>query len=95
MQFLGAQVVFLQETHLKISDHFRLHKGWVGQLYHSTFKSKVRGAAILIHKSVPFVSSNVIADQNGRFIIVSGSILNTKFIFVSVYAPNWDDPNFF
>uniref|UniRef100_A0AAX7SM32 exodeoxyribonuclease III n=1 Tax=Astatotilapia calliptera TaxID=8154 RepID=A0AAX7SM32_ASTCA len=95
LQFLGAQVVFLQETHLKISDHFRLRKGWVGQLYHSTFNSKVRGVAILIHKSVPFVSSKVIADQNGRFIIVSGSIWNTKFIFANVYAPNWDDPNFF
>lgn len=95
LQNLGAQIAFLQETHLKVTDHSRLRKGWVGQLYHSTFQCKARGTAILIHKSVPFVSSNVIADPNGRYIIVSGTICNTKLTFANVYAPNWDDQNFF
>lgn len=95
LQHMGAQIIFLQETHLKVADHFRLRKGWLGQLYHSTFQGKARGAAILIHKSVPFISSKIVADPNGRYIIVSGSIHNTKLIFANVYAPNWDDPNFF
>lgn len=95
LHHLGAQIIFLQETHLKVSDHFRLRKGWIGQLFHSSFQSKARGTAILIHKSVPFVPSNVTSDPNGRFIIVTGSIYNTKLSLANVYAPNWDDSNFF
>lgn len=45
-----ADIVFLQETHLKISDHKRLRRPWVGQVFHSLFDSKARGAAILISK---------------------------------------------
>ncbi len=58
---LKANFVFLQETHLCSSDHFRLKKDWVGQVYHSHFQFKTRGCGILIHKSTPFVISQVIA----------------------------------
>ena len=95
LQHLGAGIAFLQETHLKISDHSKLRKGWVGQLFHSTFQTKSRGTAILIHKSVPFISSSVSLDPNGRYVVVTGSIYNTKLILANVYAPNWDDSNFF
>uniref|UniRef100_A0A8C9ZN56 exodeoxyribonuclease III n=1 Tax=Sander lucioperca TaxID=283035 RepID=A0A8C9ZN56_SANLU len=95
LRHLGAQIAFLQETHLKVSDQSRLRRGWVGQLYHSTFHSKARGAAILIHKSVPFVSSTTILDPNGRYAIVTGHIHSTKLILTNIYAPNWDDANFF
>lgn len=94
-QHLVSQIAFLQETHVKVSDDSGLQKGWVGQLYHSAFQSKARGAAILIHKSVPVVSSDVISDPNGRYIIVTGSIYNTKLILANVCAPNLDDNNFF
>lgn len=97
LQHLGTQIAFffLQETHLRVSDHFRLRKGWVGQFYHSTFQNKLRGAAILIHKLVPFVSSNVISDSNGRYIVVPGRIYNTPLILANVYVPNWDATFFF
>ena len=54
---LNTDIAFLQETHLRNQDHFRLRKGWVGQLFHSTFHFKSRGAAILINKNIPFISS--------------------------------------
>lgn len=88
---LGAQIVFLQETHLKSSDHARLKRGWVGQTYHSSFQGKSRGAAILLHKSVPFIHSSVISDPNGRFVIVTGQIYNTHLVLANVYAPKYDD----
>lgn len=92
---LGAHIIYLQETHLKVADHTRLRKNWIGQIYHSTFQAKARGTAILIHKSVPFICSNVLADPNGRFIVVTGKIHNTPLILANIYAPNWDDCNFF
>lgn len=91
LHHMGAHIIFLQETHLKASDHLKLKRGWVGQTYHSSFLGKSRGEAVLPHKSVPFVHSNVISDPNGRFIIVTGQIHNTHVVLVYVYAPNCDE----
>ena len=91
---LNVGVAFLQETHLTIADHFRLRKNWVGQTFHSTFNTKARGAAILVHKNILFAPSKTISDPQGRFIIVSGSLFNTPVALISVYAPNWDDVSF-
>ncbi len=52
LQHLGVHIAFLQETHLKPADNVRLRKRWVGQLYHSSFPSKFRGLAVIIHKSI-------------------------------------------
>ncbi len=43
---LKTEIAFLQETHLRIEDHNRLRKAWVGQVYHSSFNHRARGAAI-------------------------------------------------
>uniref|UniRef100_A0A8C9XUT6 Uncharacterized protein n=1 Tax=Sander lucioperca TaxID=283035 RepID=A0A8C9XUT6_SANLU len=71
-----------------------LEKGWVGQVYHSTFQGKARGAGILINKSVPFVSSEIKSDPNGRFVIVVGKLYSLPVTLACVYAPNWDDSKF-
>lgn len=91
---LNAEIIFLQETHLKMADHIRLKKNWIGQSFHSNFNNKSRGAAILIHKKILFTPSQTISDPQGRFVIVSGLLFSTPVILASVYAPNWDDVSF-
>ncbi len=95
LKYLNTKIAFLQETLLKPSDHLKLRWGWVGQSYHSSFSSKARGAAIIIHKSVPFSVSKVISDPNGRFIIITGKISGKNLILANIYGPNWDNPEFF
>ena len=95
LQQLGASIVFLQDTHLKSSSHFRLTWRWVSQVFHSSFNGKSMGGAILIHKSVPFVCSNVIAGPNGRFVFVTGQLYSNSVILANVYGSNWDDNKFF
>uniref|UniRef100_A0A8C7XGJ8 Reverse transcriptase domain-containing protein n=1 Tax=Oryzias sinensis TaxID=183150 RepID=A0A8C7XGJ8_9TELE len=92
---LNTKIAFLQETHLKVADHLKMRFGWVGQLYHSSFNSKARGVAVLIHKSVPFSVTEVISDPNGRYIIVSGRICGKSLTLVNVYGPNFDSEDFF
>ena len=75
-------------------DHHRLKASWVGQNFHSNFSSKVRGTAILIHKKILFSPKKFIADHQGRFVIVSGSLNNVAVVLVNLYAPNWDDEAF-
>lgn len=88
-------MIYLQETHFKPSVFSRLRNGWIGHAYYSSFHSKSRGVAILIHKSVPFTFSQMVSDPNGRYLIVTGKIYETPVLLVNVYAPNWDDVNFF
>ncbi len=95
LHILGAQIIFLQETLLKASDQTRLKRGWVGQIYHSSFQGKSGGVAILQHKSVPFIRSSLISDLNVRFVIATGQIHNTHLVLTNVYAPNHDDEAFF
>lgn len=91
---LNSDIVFLQESHLRIRDHHRLHCPWVGQVFHSNFNSKVRGVAILINKKVQFSSADVIADRNGRYLIVAGTLWQKKVLLANIYAPNFDDVEF-
>lgn len=91
---LKPDILFLQETHLRLEDHNRLRRNWISQIFHSKFTSRSRGVAILVAKSTQFSPSNVISDPNGRFLIVSGSLFQKPVVLVNVYAPNWDDVHF-
>lgn len=92
---LNADLVFLQETHMRIKDQVRLKCPWVSEVFHSDFNSKARGVAILIGKSIQFSASKVISDKNGRYLIILGSLFNFLVLLVNIYAPNFDDPHFF
>lgn len=95
LNYLNAGIAFLQETHLSMFEHSKLKGAWAGQFYHSNFRSKSRGTAILISKNVSFTMTNVEADSSGRYIIVVGRQNNTPVILANVYGPNWDDSTFF
>lgn len=97
LKSLAGDIIFLQETHIKHAERWRLKCNWISQIYQSTFSSKARGVAILIliRRNVPFEHISTISDPNGRYLIVTGHILSRHFTFLNVYAPNFDDPGFF
>lgn len=92
---LNSDIIFLQETHLQVKDHVRLRKPWTGQVFHSNFNSRARGTAIVMHKRVHFSPSQIIADYEGRYVIVVGILFHMSVVIVNIYAPNWDNPSFF
>lgn len=91
---LKADQVFLQETHMRTKDQVRLECPWVSEVLHSNFNSKARGVAILIGKSIQFSPSKVISDNNGRYLIVLGTLFHVPILLVNIYAPNFDNPHF-
>lgn len=93
LRCLKSEVVFLQETHLCTNDHM-LHSSWVNQDFHSNFNSKFRGVAILIHNRGQFTPTNVLADKNWQYLIVSSLLLQHRVTLVNIYAPNFNDPGF-
>lgn len=95
LKSLSADVIFLQETHLKPESKDKLRCRWIGSVYQSNFSVKARGVAILIRKGVPFKLKTLKADKEGRYIILSGEIFSFHITLVNVYAPNYDDPDFY
>ena len=92
---LKADVIFIQETHLLQTETRKLKRGWLDKTFHSTFTSKSRGVSILVRKNIPFALDRTVTDPNGRFVAVTGKLAELPVIMISVYAPNWDDDNFF
>uniref|UniRef100_A0AAR2KHB0 exodeoxyribonuclease III n=1 Tax=Pygocentrus nattereri TaxID=42514 RepID=A0AAR2KHB0_PYGNA len=95
LKSLAADIVFLQETHIKPTRANLLKCRWVNQIFQSTFSSKARGVAILISKSIPFRHVSTICDPNGRFLLVTGHIYTHHVTLLNIYGPNFDNPNFF
>lgn len=87
--------MYLQETHLRNNEYDKLKKNWIGQVFHSDYGDRSRGAAILIRRGLPFTPVNIIPDNKGRFIIVTGKLYGNLVALVNLYGPNWDNPQFF
>lgn len=95
LKSLCGDIYFLQETHIKKSAVKQLQPAWASQIFQSNFSTKARGVAILIRKNVPFVHTQTISDQNGRYLVVCGTLNLKPVTLVNIYGPNFDDPVFF
>uniref|UniRef100_A0A3P9IZ02 Endonuclease/exonuclease/phosphatase domain-containing protein n=1 Tax=Oryzias latipes TaxID=8090 RepID=A0A3P9IZ02_ORYLA len=89
-----CQMAMLQETHLSDTEHVKLRRSWVGQVFYSSFNSKSRGVAILLHRILPFTFEKELKDSQGRYILLSGHLYGEQVVFGCVYAPNVYDPSF-
>uniref|UniRef100_A0A8C1P1U4 exodeoxyribonuclease III n=1 Tax=Cyprinus carpio TaxID=7962 RepID=A0A8C1P1U4_CYPCA len=87
-----VDIAFIQESHLTDSEHSKLRRDWVGNVFYS---SKARGVALLINKHLNFKLNSVEKDKNGRFLFVDCEINRNKISLVNIYGPNYDDPLFF
>lgn len=90
-----SYIYFLQETHIKKKAAKILCPLLAPQVDQSNFSTKSRGVAIMIRKNIPFIHSQTISDQRGRYVIVSGTVNSIPLKLVNVYGPNFDDPLFF
>ena len=90
-----CQVAFLQETHLSELEHLKLRRNWVGQVFYSSYNTKSRGVAILLHKNLPFTLDKVVSDEEGRYVLISGFLYGEHILLGCVYAPNVFEASFF
>lgn len=85
---------FLQETHLENKDLSKLCKGWVGQIFATSYSSFARGVAILVSKKIPFTATDCVKDPSGRYVRVSGTLYGQNVSLLNLYCPPGYSPDF-
>lgn len=89
-----SDIALLQETRLSDTEHLKLKRDWAGKIYFSSHSQNKKGTAILINKNLPFILEHEEKDSEGRFILITGSILEQHITILNIYAPNNDSPQF-
>ena len=84
----------LQETHFRPEDTFRLKVRRWRTTYHVTASKKKARVAILISDKLDFKLKAVIRDEEGYYIIISGSIHQEELTIINVYVPNMAAPKY-
>ena len=87
-------ICYLQETHLKTGDTYRLKvKGWK-KLFHTNGDQKKAGVAILISDKIAFEMKAVERDKEGNYIMTKGSIQEEDITIINVYTPKIGAPQY-
>uniref|UniRef100_A0A3Q4IBF7 Uncharacterized protein n=1 Tax=Neolamprologus brichardi TaxID=32507 RepID=A0A3Q4IBF7_NEOBR len=71
-------------THLQDKDNIKLKRGWVGQVFATSYSSFIRGVAILVSKKLAFQCLNCVKNDHGRYIIVKGTLLGKEVTFMNL-----------
>lgn len=93
LEKLSAEIICLQETHIKLSDSHLLEQKKLGKLFIAADKlKKKRGVAMYIKEQLnPQLR---FAAEDGRFLAVEIQRGNKKTLIINLYAPN-DSQEFF
>lgn len=75
---------------IEIKSDYGVH-GWMRFF---TFNSRGGGVAILVDRRVQFSASKIIADKNGRYLIIAGILFHNPVLLINIYVPNFDDLSF-
>lgn len=91
---LQCSIALLQETNLTDTEHKKLKREWVNQVFNASY-GKRRGVAILIGKGTPIKVEKEIKDTTGRYVMIVGSVGDMIISILNVYAPNEEKETFF
>ena len=87
-------ICFLQETHFRPKDRYRMKvRGWKN-IVHANGKQKKAGVAILISDKIDLKIKKITRDKKGHYIMIKGSIQEEDITFVNIYASNIGAPQY-
>lgn len=89
MQRYGANIVFIQETHIAQNTNFKLYsKTYPTWYYGDSSTSRVKGVTIVFSNEVRFVLEVRLADPEGRYLFLKGKLQEMECTLANVYCPN-------
>lgn len=81
-------VIFLQETYSTENVEAMWKSEWGGNLFFSHGTNHSKGVAILFNPKLDVRIENVIADKEGRYILLEVSLYDSTFLLCNIYSPN-------
>lgn len=89
-----ADIIFIQETHLRADSITKLQDHYYPTAFHTTTStSKSKGVSTLLAKNCPFQLTETLADVNGRYLFLKGTLFGQSH--TNVYALNSQQVTFF
>ena len=79
-------ICFLQETHFRPQDTYRLKVGGLKSIFLANGKQKKAGVAILISDKIDLKIKNIARDKEGHYMMIKGSIQEEDIIIINIYA---------
>ena len=93
IQKQDPNICYLQETHLKTGDTYRLKvKGWK-KIFHANRDQKKAGVAILISDKIDLKTKAEKRDKERQYIMIKVSI-QEDITIINIYAPNIGAPQY-
>ncbi|KAF7244640.1 hypothetical protein EYD10_09237 [Varanus komodoensis] len=86
LQKLKLDIICLQETHIKKQHSKLLGCPKLGKLFISSASQKKRGLALYIKEKLD--PKYILADEDGRILMVEVTVKFKKVLLVAIYAPN-------
>ena len=78
-------ICYLQETHRKPRDTYRLKvKGWK-EIFHANADQKKAEVAILVSDKIDFKTKAVKRDKEGHYIMIKGSIQEEDITIINIH----------
>ena len=87
-------ICYLQETHFRSKDIYRLKVRRWKNIYHANRKQKKAGVAILISDKTDLKIKNITRDKEGQYIMIKGSIQEEGITIVNIYVSNIGAPQY-
>ena len=87
-------ICYLQETHLKTRDTYRLKVKGCKKIFHTNGDQKKAEVAILISDKIDFEIKAMKRDKEGYYIMIKGSIQEEDITIINIYSPNIGAPQY-
>ena len=81
-------LTFLQETYSAKTDENLWQTEWGRPIFWSHGTKHGCGVSILVKKGFDFNPIDIVADQNGRYLIIKAQVQGDVLFLVNLYAPN-------
>ena len=91
----NKDIYFIQETHSVLSDERYWRSEWGGCIVFCHGSSTSRGVCILFNPRLDFNIHSTVVGDNGRALFMEITVMQKRFMFVCLYGPNIDDPDFY
>ena len=80
-------ICYLQETHFRPRDTYRLKVRRWKKIFHANGNEKKAGVAIFISDKIDFRIKTITRDKEGHYTMMKGSIQEEDITVVNIYAP--------